>query len=194
MAKTRLNNTMRERLHKLAMSLAIFPDEEEADNAAYESAEALVRAAVHSAHPPKDMAVLQKYGVAQEDACRHLVEQTDEGAGRVRHFIFRDDAPMAPSTRGWRCHRNPIAVSVDTMNAVEASIEAASALEDARKEASHAFWALFRGCRYFCDVAEAWPAAAEHKASITGAKQLPVVALDDAAKAVSKIQMRQADA
>lgn len=194
MPKTRLNNTMRERLHELAMGLAIFPGEEAADNAAYEAAEALVRLAVHVAHPPQDMAVLQKYDVAQEDKCRHLVEQTDEGAGRVRHFIFRDDAPMAPLTRGWRCHRNPIAVPADTMDAVETSLEAASALKNARKEASDAFRVLFRGCRYFCDVVAAWPVAAEHEASITGSKQLPAVALGDAARAVSKIQMRQADA
>lgn len=169
-APTRLNARHRDVLENLARKIVDVPAEAKAEEAAFNRAESLVRAAVEAEFPPAEMKILAKYEVARRDRCINV--QSD--AGGVEQFVFHtrdtkleefedegadETHPLVPDRYGCR-HRIYI-VNAKTWNVVHAWKTARDAKRKALNEKLDKYLSFVRSATTYEQVLEIWPEASQ---------------------------------
>lgn len=152
MPKTRLSQGSRSVLQRHATKLVECPKEHAANETAHTAAYAAVRKMVETRYPPKDMAVLKRYGTA--DACLEVRIQL--AAGGVTKWWFRtaDKCPLSPS---WT---NILYITDEaTTKVLERHQETERALKDALSKKLSDYVSLISAANTFEDVLEVWPEA-----------------------------------
>lgn len=174
MAKLRLNNDYRLFLRRLATKNVTCAAEAAADEAAYKAAEKIVRAMVVDRFPAKDMKVLQRYNVASRDTCFRI----QLAAGGVVQFEFRgatDDVGIwVPDAT---CSSRLYIADEAQTTIIQSSLDAESAVEDARKRKLEDYCALIEASSTLEQIEEVWPEASALREY--AGRTLPAVLSDD---------------
>lgn len=172
MAKTRLNESMRNALHGLARSKISCPEEKATENKAYGVAEKLILKMVNERYPTKDMKILQKYEVTRQDSCLRMQMTT----GGVGEFTIKDESkyPLVPS--GY-CGGRLYAADEATSDALQKWTTARDAVRQATKEKLSDYRSLILFSRNLEDVEAIWPEATEIRQNLN--RSLPVLLSDD---------------
>lgn len=173
--KTRLNQRGRQALYRLAREVVSCPDNQAVADAAYLHAKNLVTNMIISRFPPIDMLILKRYDVTQENETIYISNL--RGVAKKNNmgcwcFQADDKPPLTPYSCSIVYEADD-----DTRDAVEASIHADEALEDAIKTKLTDYNALIEASVTFEQVLEVWPEAEKARASC-GASQI-TVPLDD---------------
>lgn len=156
MASTRLTNNHREVLTRLVSQIVDCPAEIKAEEAAYAKAAPVVRKIVEAKYPAADMAVLAKYKCAQSDACIRISHPDNS----VQQFTFRKGEEVnVPDASG--CYSRMYQSDERQQKAIEAWVNAASALKDATKKKRDDYNAFISSATTFEQVLEIWPEAAQ---------------------------------
>jgi hypothetical protein len=172
MASTKLLQSHRDFLNGLARESVKCPAEEMADKVAYAKAAPLVRKIVEAKYPPKDMKLLAKYEVAEQDHCIRL----QLTSGGITQFTFRgDDAPMRPT--GYDCGRHIYATGEDATSAVLTSATAEEAFKKAKATKLSDYNALIAHSTNLEQIESVWPAATALRARFN--RSVPVILSDD---------------
>lgn len=153
MAKTRLNDRIRQVLRNHARTLVACPIEQSAADGTYKEAATLVRKMIEARYPIRDMAVLKKYEQAHE--CHHIDMQLHAGGFQGWNFRHDDKAPFQPGQHGCKVHLADEAVTA----AVQKSLAAEDALKEALGKKLGDYYALIAAANTFEDVCEVWPEA-----------------------------------
>lgn len=161
----RLNDRDRAALYRFAARQIEATEDRSELDAAYERAATAINAFIVKANPPKDMAVLEKYGCANNDECIYV----STGGSNYDRFEFRDGdkrIPLRPNNRD--CYRQPILLIGEAEEAYDAYKAAVKATEAARDKRLNDFNALIYGTPSFNAIAEVWPAAETMRGQIVG--------------------------
>jgi hypothetical protein len=153
MSEVRLNDGLRSRLYALVTSTVKCPVEEARLNAAYAVAEPLVRAAVQTKYPPRDMRVCEKYEAASIDDCIKL----QLSAGGVDTFNFaKGTGPLVVK----KTHQGQIYLADEaTTSAFHTWKTTRFAFDEAIKKKAGDYNTLVREARTLEEVTEIWPEA-----------------------------------
>ena len=180
MAKRRMNAAIRDKLLGVARQSINPQTERDAVEAAYKTAEPLVRKMVQAKFPPRDMRVLKKYKAAFVDDCIKL----ELKAGGVEMFNFADDTGpwVAQKTR----HGQIYQADAETSKAVAVWVAARDAYKEESKKRLTDYRSLLYSARNIEDVLEVWPEAAEHIPS-----QTQIISLSDAVVKRIKADMKE---
>lgn len=173
MAKTRLNMRHREVLRHFASENIVCDVEQKARDKAYAKASKLVRSAVETRFPVRDMEVLKKYSVAEPDKC--INGGTPAGNFIRFNFDTDDESPLCPSRY---CSSRSISFNQNTVDAIQALEKASNELEKAKSEKYTAYRSLIASCVTFEELIEVWPAAEALRDRIC-AQSTAVIALSD---------------
>jgi hypothetical protein len=151
-ARIRLNSSNRDELIKFADTIVEPKKERKALDAAYAKAKPLVTKAVGAKYPPRDMAVLRKYGLATSDQKVKLSCPN----GSFVQFIFNEgDAPDTAD----RYDSAAFLADEATADAVEAWVDATAKHSTERRARVNAYRALIQGSTFLDQVTGVWPEA-----------------------------------
>lgn len=149
---------------------------------AYEKAADAIHAKILVDNPPKDMAVLKRYGLADLDRCIYI----STGGYNYQQFTYRegDKRIVLRAYRRNGCNRHPIQLEGEGEQAFDAYLRAVKANEVDQASRLSNFKALIYNSRSFNDVATIWPAAEELRASIVGNGSALIVLSADVVDAI----------
>lgn len=158
MAQIRLNNRIRDELYTYACTLVKFPEQQAIADAAYEKAEAAVRAELVKLEPPvEDIVVLEKYKLLERWDRVYICGEN----GMQRHFHFKDDCQDAPyvmpNEDRYQYNRPAILVSNETMAAVEDYHHENEKVHELPKQLRNDYRHLIDSARTFEELEEFWP-------------------------------------
>lgn len=162
----RLSAYNRETIFKFARAQVEKTADRTALNAAYEKAADAIHAKVLADNPPKDMATLTKYGLADKDQCIYI----STGGYNYDRWEYRDGDHRI-ILRAYRkngCNRNAILLDGEADLAYRAFKEASLALEQETSRRLSDFKALIYNTQSFNEVAEVWPAVEALREAIVG--------------------------
>jgi hypothetical protein len=179
MAKTVLNRGHKDALMSFAEVCIKSTEDDIADREAYEVAHKACLASVHSRWPPKDMAVLAKYGAVTH---REKMTFTSGGSG-MKEFTFRREPPPIPESVGYR--PNPFLADDQHMAVIQRSLDEEASLKRRIKERMNMFRALIETSRTFEDLVEVWPACESLREAICGSKKALVAISPEVRKALA---------
>ncbi|MDE2106388.1 MAG: hypothetical protein KGL39_54735 [Patescibacteria group bacterium] len=163
MARLRLYQGARSQLKTLARKLVGCPAEEATLAAAYEAAAPAVRAIVHRALPPRDMAVYKRYDPAYIDDCIRLRLTS----GGVEQFLF-DEGTGPLVVHGGGCLRRIFLADETETDLVQTWIAARDAHKAALKAKLSDYDALISQAKTLEDVTAIWPEAERLRSEIGG--------------------------
>jgi hypothetical protein len=156
MASTRLTNNHRDVLKALVTRIVDCPIEIKAEAAAYAKAAPMVRKIVEMKYPAAEMKVLDKYRCALLDECVRI-QHPD---GSVQQFTFRKgDAPNVPNHHS--CSQRMYLSDERQQKAVEAWVDAATALKDGTQKKREDYNAFIHSAGTFEQLIEIWPEAVQ---------------------------------
>ncbi len=169
-AQTPKNKRLSENNRNALLRLAAKRIEETTDAAeldvAYKVAAKAITDATAKTYPPKDMAVLAKYGCVENDSCIYFTGSN----GAYGQFFFRsaDKGPQRPRLRNCN-NRNPFLLDDEGSEAVTRYQELLETHKASLKQRQNDFSALIATAASFNELAAIWPAAEELRESIVGA-------------------------
>lgn len=146
-------------------------------DAAYTSAANAIGAAIVAKYPKKDMEVLKRYSVAQQDLCVYF-----SGAGaQYGQFEYRKDDTSAPFTpRSRYCNeRTPYILDEAGTEAVVGYLAMLEKRNADKKQRYNDFRSLITTVASFNELAAVWPACEELRERIVGAGTSLLVMNDD---------------
>lgn len=185
MATVRMNDSHRQFLRNLAADTVKKLVDAKAMDAAYKLAVPLVRKAVETKYPPKDMEVLKKYECADVDTCVRL----QLTAGGIEQFEFCDaDAVYRPDTGS--CRRHIYATDAATSKAVSAYLLEREKFQKLKSQKLGDYIALIDHAQTLEQIESIWPEASALRGRI--GRALPVVLSDDVIARIKADSRRRA--
>lgn len=136
----------------------------EAVDIAYEAAADAIHKVVVARWPQKDMRVLQRYDVADEDACVYV----STGGYNYERFTYRDGDKRIAIRPNRNCSRQPIMLEGSDETAFDAYCAATKAADAANNQRLADFRALINGTLTFNALVEVWPALEALRTTICG--------------------------
>lgn len=153
MAKRPLRAWMRDKLLNHIKEIVVPAREKRALDAAYAKAAPMVTTAIRKKYPEKDMALLERYGVAS----RYGEAKLQSPAGQVVLFTFvGEDCPFVPCNSEYR---QIYLTDAATVAAIEKHGVAKDAFAKERERRIVAFRMLISSAQYVEDVTDVWPEA-----------------------------------
>lgn len=165
MAKKILNKHDRQNLLTFASRKVDETHDTVARDAAYSACADMVSKLMTDKFPPADMAILDKYGVAEMDRCIFL----SAGYGGYDRFTFNPSDPRIPVRPRTHCNRGTPFLLNDEQSAIyEAYKTADKAAADERTKRHSDFKVLIETARTFDELAAIWPAVESLRERICG--------------------------
>lgn len=166
----RLNDRDRAALYRFAAKQIEATEDSAELDAAYERAADALHAIVIAKNPPKDMAILAKYGCAEPDACIYI----STGGYNYERFQFRDGDKrivLRPDNGG--CRRQPLLLEGEAEAAYDDYRAKLKAREERIENRTRDFNSLIFNTPGFNALAETWPAAEAMREQIVGTGTAP---------------------
>lgn len=172
----RLSNGDRDTLYTFAKKQVEATENSATLDAAYDAAAQVVHDLMVEKYPPKDMKVLERYGVAEADACIYVTRSQYD----YDRFTFRDGDKRVPMRPHGYCNRNaPFILEGDARKIYDAFKDAEKAQSEALRKRVADYKALIYGARNFNEVVSVWPAAEVLREAIVGTGTALQVLSDD---------------